>query len=464
MSDSATAEAAGSASGLPPGAKGVFPPSEQAPRGGFLSDLLVELGFVEAKVVEDALATARQSGRSPEAVLLQSGRITEEQLARAVAERHGLDYVDLAAFEPDPGAAGLIGRATATRYGAVPIAFAGDALIVAVHDPVDGLAIDDIAVIAKSEVRVAVATREAIAEVVQRFVPEDAPPNRSEPEQGVAETEGSAAADVAAAEASTPAPEIFATATPPGASEGGDEDAARLLRELAEAKEALDAANAERDSVASDRDSVATERDAAAAERDALRTEVERQAGELERLAAERSTSASAGEEAAEAAGKKAAKLKAELEETAEERESLKSERNELKAELEELKAGLEKLTSERDGLRAEAESLRRETREVASPADAGPPPDVPSDLPGQLEAIGLAADRARETALRERSDAEEAAAGLRAKLEQLEGRNSELQERLAKLAAAADAARAATEEFAALQSELSGESERSPS
>src|SRR5689334_10079177 len=107
MSDGATAEARASASGFPPGAEGVSPPTDQAPRGGFLSDLIIELGFADEKAVEDALGTARQSGRSPEAVLLQTGKLTEEQLARAVAERHGLDYVDLAVFQPDAGAAGL---------------------------------------------------------------------------------------------------------------------------------------------------------------------------------------------------------------------------------------------------------------------------------------------------------------------------------------------------------------------
>jgi MshEN domain len=142
---------------------------------GFLSDVIVELGFLDATVVEEAEEEARQLGRSLPQVLLDRGELTEEQLARSIAARNGLDYVDLNEFEVDLGAAELIDTSAARRYKAVPIAFdpTGE-LVIAIADPVDALAVMDIAVITKSKVRTVVASASAI-EAVIACVPEGAP-------------------------------------------------------------------------------------------------------------------------------------------------------------------------------------------------------------------------------------------------------------------------------------------------
>ncbi len=143
-------------------------PSSNGQPAAFLSDVVVELGFADATVVERAGQEARQRGRSVTEVLLEGGELTEEQLARAIAARNGLDYVDLDEFDVDLGVAELIGPSVARRHRAVPIAFdkAGE-LVVAIADPVDALAISDIAVIAKSNVRTVVASGSAIDAVIE---------------------------------------------------------------------------------------------------------------------------------------------------------------------------------------------------------------------------------------------------------------------------------------------------------
>ena len=87
--------------------KGVVPPSEPGGRSGFLSDVIVELGFASADAVEEAVREAR-SGSTVAQVLVENGSITEVQLARATAERYGLAYIDLNDFEVDRSAAALI--------------------------------------------------------------------------------------------------------------------------------------------------------------------------------------------------------------------------------------------------------------------------------------------------------------------------------------------------------------------
>jgi type IV pilus assembly protein PilB len=129
----------------PPPPRGVVPPSEPGGRSGFLSDVIVELGFATEDAVEAAVREAR-SGTTVAQVLVESGTITEEQLARATAERYGLAYIDLDDFEVDRGAAALIRPSAAKRYKAVPVGFVGGGLLVAMTDPADSLAVSDIAV------------------------------------------------------------------------------------------------------------------------------------------------------------------------------------------------------------------------------------------------------------------------------------------------------------------------------
>ena len=83
-------EIAGPGSGPPLTGPGVTSPSLSGAGGRFLSDILVELGFVDEEQAGEAVEAARNPGQTPEKVLLESGAITEDQLARALAERYGL--------------------------------------------------------------------------------------------------------------------------------------------------------------------------------------------------------------------------------------------------------------------------------------------------------------------------------------------------------------------------------------
>src|SRR6476661_1799943 len=112
------------------------PPSRRGGSGRRLDDVVVDLGFVEREEMDGAVAEAQRTGGAPERVLLQSGRLSEEQLSRAVAERFGLDHVDLSQYRFDPNAAKLVTPAAVKRYQAIPVSFVNDrTLLVAMADP-----------------------------------------------------------------------------------------------------------------------------------------------------------------------------------------------------------------------------------------------------------------------------------------------------------------------------------------
>jgi type IV pilus assembly protein PilB len=149
---------------------GVTPPSRRGGTGRRIDDVIVDLGFVDREEMDAAIGDAERSGSSPERMLLANERITEEQLSRAVAERFGLDHLDLTAYRFDPNAAKLVTPAAVKRYQAIPVTFVNDrTLLVAMADPANVLAVDDIAVMTGYEVRPAVAAPRDIVGALDRL-------------------------------------------------------------------------------------------------------------------------------------------------------------------------------------------------------------------------------------------------------------------------------------------------------
>jgi type IV pilus assembly protein PilB len=149
---------------------GITRPSQRGSSQRFLTDVIVDMGLATRKQVEDALENSRISGVTPERVLVEAGQMTQEALSRALAERYGLDHLDLGVFQVDMAAANLVSTTVAKRYQAVPVAFADKrTLLVAMADPSNVLAVDDIAIMTGHEVRVAVAPPDDIAALVSRL-------------------------------------------------------------------------------------------------------------------------------------------------------------------------------------------------------------------------------------------------------------------------------------------------------
>jgi len=409
-------------SGPPLTGPGVTAPSLSGAGRRFLSDILVELEFVTSEEAERAVEAARHPGSTPERVLLESGRISEDQLARALAERYGLDHIDLTEFPVDTSAAALLRKTAAKRYMAAPVGFAEDgALILAVSDPADSLGLSDIAVMTKLPVRPAVAARSQIAKLL------DTLSFMVEPAQGTSQTvstvivppDGDAAGDESASASMEP---VEAAVPVPSGDDGASErELARLREELAMALVERDKARAKLDDHGAD---AATTHERELEEAlSSLKLEHERaladaEAAADEALRAERASAQQAltslranHEEALEAERKKRVEeVEAERTRTA---EAIDTERERNQKELEALRA---RLTEELDAARAEAAAARAEL-------EAAPPADDPAEsarveeleraLAAAREQLELTADadrraetaRAAHAALREESE-----------------------------------------------------------
>jgi type IV pilus assembly protein PilB len=154
----------------PSGTPGLTPPQTRGRSSGFVTDVIVDLGYVNDERARQAIDEARTAGRPPERLLLEQGAISADQFSRALAERYGLDHVDLTAYQVDMAAANLVSVNTARRYHAIPVGFVDkQTLLVAMSDPTNVLAIDDIQIATGLDCRVAVAAEEDIEALLGRL-------------------------------------------------------------------------------------------------------------------------------------------------------------------------------------------------------------------------------------------------------------------------------------------------------
>jgi type IV pilus assembly protein PilB len=162
----------------PPSATAAAPQTDAAahdgtnwrPRPGkLIGDVIVDQGFVARDAVEAAAVTGRENGKQLGQVLIDRGLMTPEQLGQAVAERFGLEYVELPGYNVDTVAASMVDGAVARRLEALPIGFGeGGELTVAMANPSNVLAVDDLAMMTGRSILPVVAAREDILAVIAR--------------------------------------------------------------------------------------------------------------------------------------------------------------------------------------------------------------------------------------------------------------------------------------------------------
>ncbi|QIN82924.1 type II secretion system protein GspE [Rubrobacter tropicus] len=128
--------------------------------------VLVEEGVVTRAQFDEALALRGNGDRRevPE-LLVALGHASEDELARALAARLRLDFVDLAETDVEAGAAGIVDREVLRRHRALPIRVESGNLVVAMRDPANLYAIEDLAMLSGHRIRPVVATGSGIERV-----------------------------------------------------------------------------------------------------------------------------------------------------------------------------------------------------------------------------------------------------------------------------------------------------------
>jgi len=150
--------------------KGLYPPRHPGRSQRMIGEVVVDLGLADPETVEEAVSASRAQGRPTGVVLVERGILRHDQLARVVAERFGLDFVDLSVYDIDMGAVNLIGIQAAKRYQAVPVGFTEDgAVLLAMANPTNVLTIDDVGMMTGRRIRPAAASVEDLNLLLARL-------------------------------------------------------------------------------------------------------------------------------------------------------------------------------------------------------------------------------------------------------------------------------------------------------
>ncbi|HVF79765.1 MAG TPA: GspE/PulE family protein [Solirubrobacteraceae bacterium] len=136
--------------------------------GRLLGDVLVSLGFCDRETVERAVLESRMAGRPMGQLLLEWRALTADQLAIAIADRFGLQHVSLHSLSPDVSALNAIPAMALRRLDAVPIGFRDETLLVAMVNPSNVLALDDLAMLSDRRVEPVVVSREDLDMLLRR--------------------------------------------------------------------------------------------------------------------------------------------------------------------------------------------------------------------------------------------------------------------------------------------------------
>jgi type IV pilus assembly protein PilB len=136
--------------------------------GNQLGALLLQGGLLTQEALDVALAAQSRSGRSLGRILIENGSVTESDLVATLARQLGLDYVDLSEYPIDPSATALVSDSMARRYQALPIGWEDGRLVVAMSDPSNVFAIDDIRTLTGADVKTVVTTSQSVQDAIDK--------------------------------------------------------------------------------------------------------------------------------------------------------------------------------------------------------------------------------------------------------------------------------------------------------
>ncbi len=134
-----------------------------------LGELLVRENLITPAQLQKALEEQKRSGGRLGANLCKLGFIKEEQLTEFLSKQYGVPAVNLKEFDIDPEVIKLIPEEVARKHMAIPINRSGNTLIVAMADPSNIFAQDDIKFLTGYNVEVVVAPENAIKEAIDKY-------------------------------------------------------------------------------------------------------------------------------------------------------------------------------------------------------------------------------------------------------------------------------------------------------
>jgi len=133
-----------------------------------LPDLLLEQGSLSREQLQQAQAMAAKARQPLKRAIIQQGWVSEEALATLIAEQSGSPIIDLSTYLIKPEVIQLVPEALARKHTLIPVFQIGEAITVAIDDPMNFFALDEVRLKTSCEVKAVVATESSIRQAIDQ--------------------------------------------------------------------------------------------------------------------------------------------------------------------------------------------------------------------------------------------------------------------------------------------------------
>src|SRR5437868_8022394 len=160
-----------------------------------IGELLLKEKRITPEQLQAALNYQRQNGGKLGYNLIKLGYVKDEEITALLSKQYGVPSIALTQFEIDPSVVKLVPAETAQKYQIVPLSRSGATLTIAMTDPTNVFAMDDIKFMTGYNVEPVVASETAVIDAIQKYYPSGA--SKSLQGTGVAAPTGTSALEMA---------------------------------------------------------------------------------------------------------------------------------------------------------------------------------------------------------------------------------------------------------------------------
>src|ERR1700750_1434411 len=136
-----------------------------------IGELLMKEKRITSDQLQQALNHQKANGGKHVYKLVKMGFVKDEEITALLSKQYGVPSINLTQFEVDPAVIKLIPAETANKYQIVPLSRAGATLTIAMTDPTNVFAMDDIKFMTGYNVEPVVASETAVSDAIARYYP-----------------------------------------------------------------------------------------------------------------------------------------------------------------------------------------------------------------------------------------------------------------------------------------------------
>ncbi len=134
-----------------------------------IGQLLLEKGVIKQAQLDEALKVQKEKGGLLGQILAGLGYVTEEQIAQAITVQYGFPYLPLSNYDMDEAAIKMVPENVARQYCLIPIDKIGNTVTIAMADPLNTQAIEDIELVTNCSIQIFVSTATDIKQCIDKF-------------------------------------------------------------------------------------------------------------------------------------------------------------------------------------------------------------------------------------------------------------------------------------------------------